>query len=578
MTEIDTQNSPKTSSEQASHSYPWLKNYPEGIDYFSDMTAKPLTDVFDEAVSKYKDLPLMDFMGKDYSYGETEKLVQQAAIGLQKLGVVKGTKVGLCLPNTPYSVIFYYAVLRAGGVVVNYNPLYAEKELEHQINDSDTEIMVTVDLAAVYDKFKDLLPRVKIKKVVMCRFQDILPFPKSFLFPILKASMKASWEKDEQHITYQQLMAASGGLQRYEIDPETDVAVLQYTGGTTGVPKGAMLSHANLYLNTVQAELWLGADAVRGGETMMAILPFFHVFAMTVCLNMSLVLGAKILLQPKFDIEEVMKLIPKDRPTIFPAVPTIYNAILNHKDVNKVDLSSFKVCISGGAPLPVEVKHAFEKVSGCHLVEGYGLTETSPIAVANPLKGVNKPGSIGLPMPQTQVSIISLEDGKTEMPIGEKGEICITGPQVMLGYYKREADTKENIRNGRFHTGDVGYMDEDGHTFIVDRIKDMILCSGFNVYPRNVEEAIYEHQAVAECIVLGLPDDYRGQTVKAYVKLADGYTDLPYEELKEFLRERLSPIEMPKALEIRTELPKTMIGKLSRKDLLEEELQKMGQA
>ena len=552
--------------------FPWERTYPKDVDYHAPLPSRPLYELMDEAARAFADRPCLDFLGKRSTYREISSLVDRAAKGFQEMGVGKGVRVGLFLPNTPYYVICYFGILKAGGMVVNFNPLYAERELKHQIDDSGVETMVTLDLAVLYDKMARMLDETVLKRIIVCPMAEILPFPKNWLFPIVKRKELATLRTDGSTIPFSRLTGNDGRPSPVAIDPAEDVAVLQYTGGTTGVPKGAMLTHANLYANTVQSSLWF-VGAKPGQERMLGVLPFFHVFAMTVVMNLSIRFGAEIIMLPRFELDQVMKTIHDKKPTLFPAVPTIYTAINHHKDLAKFDLSSIRFCFSGGAPLPVEVKEMFERNTGCILVEGYGLSESSPVATGNPLCGVNKPGSIGLPIPGTVIEIVSLEEPRRVLPVGEKGEVCIRGPQVMKGYWNKPQETAETLVDGRLHTGDVGTMDEDGYVFIVDRIKDMILCSGFNVYPRNVEEAIYLHPAVAECVVAGLPDEYRGQTVKAYVRVLDGET-LTKEDLCAFLKDKLSPIEMPKIVEFRGELPKTMIGKLNRKALVEEEMAK----
>ncbi|HYG91610.1 MAG TPA: long-chain fatty acid--CoA ligase [Azospirillum sp.] len=552
--------------------YPWERAYPKDVDWHAPLPSRPLFELMDDAAKAFADRPCLDFLGKRSTYREVSALVNRAAKGFQELGVRKGVRVGLFLPNTPYTVICYFAILKAGGTVVNFNPLYAERELKHQIDDSGVETMVTLDLAVLYDKMARMLVETGLKRIVVCPMADILPWPKNWLFPIVKRKELAEIPADDRTVRFRRLIANDGRPNPVAVDPFEDVAVLQYTGGTTGVPKGAMLTHANLTANTEQSTLWF-VGARPGQERMLGVLPFFHVFAMTVVMNLSIRFGAEIILLPRFDLDQVMKTIHDKKPTLFPAVPTIYTAINHHKDLKTLDLSSISFCFSGGAPLPVEVKETFERNTGCILVEGYGLTESSPVATGNPLRGVNKPGSIGLPIPGTVIEIVSLDEPRRVLPVGEKGEVCIRGPQVMKGYWNKPHETSETLIDGRLHTGDVGYMDEEGYVFIVDRIKDMILCSGFNVYPRNVEEAVYLHSAVAECVVAGVPDEYRGQTVKAYVRVVDGET-VTKEELCAFLKDKLSPIEMPKIVEFRDELPKTMIGKLNRKALLEEEARK----
>jgi len=553
--------------------HPWERAYPPEVDWHAPIPVEPLHRLFDDSAAAHADRPCLDFLGKRMTYREVAAQVDRAAKGFQAMGIGKGTRVGLFLPNTPYYVIAFFAVLKAGGTVVNFNPLYAEREILHQIADSGVETMVTLDLAVLHGKLLPMLAQTGLKRIVVCKMADILPFPKNWLFPIAKRKELATIPDDGRHVPFRTLLANDGKPAPVAIDPRADVAVLQYTGGTTGVPKGAMLTHANLYANAVQCTAWF-VGARPGEERMLGVLPFFHVFAMTVVMNLSIKFGAEIVMLPRFDLDQVMQTIHEKKPTLFPAVPTIYTAINHHKDLAKYDLSSIRFCLSGGAPLPVEVKEAFERNTGCVLVEGYGLSESSPVATGNPLRGVNKPGSIGLPLPGTVIEIVSLEEPRRVLPVGEKGEVCIRGPQVMKGYWNKPHETALTLVDGRLHTGDVGTMDEDGYVFIVDRIKDMILCSGFNVYPRNVEEAIYLHPAVAECVVAGVPDEYRGQTVKAYVKVADGQ-ELTKDELCAFLKDKLSPIEMPKVVEFRDSLPKTMIGKLSRKALLDEEAARM---
>ncbi|MGI9386491.1 MAG: AMP-binding protein, partial [Methyloligellaceae bacterium] len=359
-----------------------------------------------------------------------------------------------------------------------------------------------------------------------------------------------------------------GTYQPVDVDPLNDIAVLQYTGGTTGTPKGAMLTHANLSVNVQQVVVW--TPKLRDGEErVMGALPFFHVFAMTTVMNFGIAKCAELILMPRFELKDCLKLINTTKPTVMPGVPTIYNAMMNYPSISSFDLSSLKYCISGGAALPIEVKRGFEAVAGCKLVEGYGLSETSPVATYNPIDGPIKEGSIGLPAPQTILSIRSLDDPTQEMPQGENGEICIFGPQVMKGYWNKPDETANVFVGDYLRTGDVGYMDQEGFTFIVDRLKDIIICSGYNVYPRRIEEAIYEFPPVEEVTVVGIPDDYRGEAPKAFVKLKDGET-ATVDELLHFLKPKLSVIEMPSEFEFRSELPKTMIGKLSKKELRRE--------
>ncbi len=549
--------------------HPWLNSYPENVQWDTEIPRRPLYAVLDDAVERFPTHESMDFLGRTYSYAVLGGMVARAAAGFRKLGVGKGVKVGLFLPNCPQFVIAYFGILKAGGTVVNYSPLYSEEELEYQIADSETDVMVTLGLTALYPKMAALLDRTRIRTLVVGNLQDALPFPKNLLFPLLKRSEIARVPNRPDHLSFRALLDNDGRHEPPEIDPDEDIAVFQYTGGTTGVPKGAMLSHGNLYANIHQALLW-NPSLEPGRERMMGVLPFFHVFAMAVVMNFTVAVGGSIVMRPRFELDPVLQDITKKKPTLFPGVPTMYTAIVNHPKPDSFDLTSIKTCMSGGAPLPLEIKRRFEALSGCKLVEGYGLTESSPIAASNPFEGVNKEGSVGIPVPGTTITIVDKDDPRKVLPRGEDGEICISGPQVMKGYWRREEATAETIVEGRLRTGDVGHLDEDGYLFIIDRKKDLVLVSGYNVFPRNVEEAIYRHPAVEEVTVIGVPDDYTGEAVKAFVKLAEGAA-LEADELRAFLRDKLGRHEAPKHIEFRAELPKTMIGKLSKKELVAEE-------
>lgn len=560
------------------HPYPWLAHYPSKPHWDLEIALRTMVEVWDETVLKKPKAQAFDFMGKTYDWAALGEAADRFAVGLQRLGASKGTKVGLCLPNCPTFLIAYYGILKTGATVVNYNPLYSAREVAHQIEDSHTDIMVTLDLAMLMEKLEPLLSITRLQKLVVGRFTDLLTFPKNILFPILKAKDQAKVRASDKILWWHEFLNNDGKVVPVQINPLKDIAVLQYTGGTTGVPKGAMLSHMNIYANAVQC--YSHFPEAGEHEIMLAVLPFFHVFAMTVCLNMAVLAGMEIVTIPRFDLKLTLKEIKRKRPRYMPAIPAIFNAINNTDLCGPDDLSSLEFCISGGAPLPVEVKKAFEAKTGALVFEGYGLSESSPVATVNPPFGENVAGSIGLPMPRTIIEIIDPEDKTTPMPIGERGEVCIRGPQVMLGYWNNPAASADVLRETpdgeiRLHTGDIGIMDARGYVFIVDRIKDMIITNGYKVYPRNVEEAIYLHPAVEECIVAGIPDDQRGEIVKAWVKLKNGQT-LSTDALKEFLEDKISKMEMPKKIEFRDQpLPKTMIGKLSRKDILAQEDKKI---
>ena len=550
--------------------YPWIQSYPEGVVWDIPLKPESLGAVLERSVARFPDRTCTNFLGRKTRYAEIGSHVDRAAKGLQSLGVGKGTKVGLLLPNCPAFVVFYFGILKTGATVVNCNPLYTTQELDHQITDSETEILVTLDLAVLFDKASALLERGNLKKAIICPFTAMLPPLKSFFFRLLKSKTLADTTsaRTSSRIVFEtDVLDNDGAFKPVKIAPVRNVAVLQYTGGTTGTPKGAMLTHANLTINIQQVEAW--ATNLSDEEKILGVIPLFHIFAMTTVLNFGVARGFEMVLVPKFDLDQALNLIGKIRPSIFPGVPTIYNAILHHPKANSTDLSSLKFCISGGAALPVEVKRGFERLASCELVEGYGLSETSPVATCNPVGKTDVEGSIGLPMPGTLISIRAIDNPTKEMPLGEDGEICIAGPQVMPGYWKKPKETKDTFTGKFFRTGDVGHMDENGYVFIVDRLKDMINASGFKIYPRRVEEAIYEHEAVEEVTVIGVEDEYRGEAPAAYIKLRKGYS-ASKDDILEFLKPKISKIEMPRDIEFRDELPKTMIGKLSKKELREE--------
>lgn len=562
----------------ADKNYPWLKHYPDHVKWDMGIEKKPVFSLLQETAANYPQAQAFDFLDKKYKWEEIYDLSKKLAKGLQAQGIEKGQNVGLFLPNCPYYIISYYAVLMTGATVVNLNPLYADQELSGLIEDSEMDLVITLNLDMLFTKMNKMLSNTRLNRIVVCDFLDELVFPKNILFTLFKSKELATAPTSSKIINYEDLIANDGNVDTPTINPEEDIAVLQFTGGTTGLPKAAMLTHQNVYANTKQAQAWF-SDIKPGEDKMLGVLPFFHVFAMTAVMNFSVANALEIIALPRFDLKQALKVIDKKKPTLFPAVPAIYNGINNSKLTAKHDLTSIRYCLSGGAPLPVEVKKKFESLTGCTVLEGYGLTESSPVACVNLPDGVYKDGSIGLPWPHTIVEIIDKDDKKTPIPTGERGELCIRGPQVMKGYWNKPdatADTLRETEDGdiRLHTGDIAIMDEDGYVFIVDRLKDMIITNGYNVYPRNVEEAIYQHPSVEECIVAGLPHESRGEIVKAWIKAKEGRS-LTADDLKAFLEDKISPMEIPKRFEFRDEeLPKTMIGKLSRKDIVAQELEK----
>ncbi len=545
---------------------PWLDHYPAGVDWHTAIPEAPLHQLMTDAAARFPGRPAYNFFGQRTTWQQAADGARRVAAGLQRLGFQPGDRIGLLLPNCPAYPTMFFGALMAGLVIVNFNPLYSPRELEHQARDAELAALVTLDLTVTYPKAAGLLAAGVVPGLIICSFAAMLPVVKRMLFRTLKKHELADIPDDGQHVWLSALLIP-GTPTPVPCEPRTSLAVLQYTGGTSGLPKGAMLSHANLYANTMQGSLWFHRTR-PGQEVVLAALPFFHVFAMTTVLLFAVANGAEIIMLPRFELKAAIKAIARYRPTFMPGVPTMFNAIASY--TGQARMSSIRYCISGGAPLPAEVKARFETRTGCVVVEGYGLTETSPCAISNPPGALNKLG-IGLPLPQTEPSLRDPADPSRVMPDGERGELCLRGPQVMMGYWRRPAETAEAFTpDGFLRTGDVAMMDGDGYFSIVDRIKDLILAGGYNVYPRNVEDAIYQNPAVHECTVIGVPDPYRGETVKAFVVLHPGAT-LDSEGLRHFLRDYLSPIEMPKQVEFRTQLPKTLVGKLSKKELVAEE-------
>ncbi|WP_079530467.1 long-chain-fatty-acid--CoA ligase [Halobacillus hunanensis] len=554
---------------------PWLKNYPPEIPASVDYDKRPLHSFLEESATLYGKKKALYFMGKEMTFQEIFDETRSFASYLQKLGLEKGDRVSVMLPNCPQSVIAYYAILMAGGIVVQTNPLYMERELEYQLKDSDAKMIVCLDI--LYPKAANVKPNTSLEHIIVTGVKDYLPFPKNKLYPFVQKRQHQVLVKPEQssdtHLWKHILDNSSGQVSPVEVDPVEDIALLQYTGGTTGSPKGVMLSHYNLVVNTQMAMTWM-YKCEKGKEVVLAVLPFFHVYGMTSVMNLSVMMGSKMILVPKFEPGNVLKTIEKQRPSLFPGAPTIYIALLNHPDLKKYDLSSIEACISGSAPLPVEVQEDFESVTGGRLVEGYGLTETSPVTHSNFIWGNRISGSIGVPWPNTEAKIVSMEAGE-EVPIGEIGEIVVKGPQVMKGYWNRKEDTDQVLNEeGWFRTGDMGRMDEDGYFFVVDRKKDMIIAGGYNIYPREVEETLYEHESVQEAVIIGVPDAYRGETVKAFIVRKKNH-NVTEEELNEFCRKHMAAFKVPRIYEFRDELPKTAVGKILRRTLVDEENRKL---
>ncbi len=554
----------------------WVKSYPPGVPATYDFPKVPVTQLLDDSVQRFPNRVALEFHGNTITYKQLAEQVDRFASVLASMGVTRGTRVGTLTPNVPQMVVAFFATLRLGGIIVCNNPLYTERELEHQINDSGIEVLLVLDL--MYPKVKAIRDDCPaLREVIVASVFENFSGIKAFLGPKLKKDAWLAIPSSEPVKRWKDLMSrAPGGAKQAEIDPQHDLALLQYTGGTTGVSKGVMLTHSNIVSNCYQAKLWL-QDLKEGEETVMCALPLFHSYGQTMCMNVGIFTGATLVLEPNpRDAGGLLATVRRTKPTIFPGVPTLYQNLLAHPDLGKTDMRSVRLCASGAAPLPVEVQERWEKVTGGRLVEGYGLSETSPLSHCNPLYGKRKIGTIGLPVTSTECKLVDVDDPSKEVPAPGPGELCIRGPQVMQGYWNKQDETDQVIINGWLHTGDIAEIDEDGFFKIVDRKKDMILVGGFNVYPRDIEEVIYQNPKVLECAVIGVPGGKSGESVKAFIAPKPGET-ITEQEIDAFLRERLTGYKIPKAYEFRTELPKSMIGKVLRKELREDEKKKAQQ-
>ncbi|SEM36498.1 long-chain acyl-CoA synthetase [Mesobacillus persicus] len=554
---------------------PWLDQYPAEIPKTLEIEEIPVQEYLKRTAEEFPEKVAIHFMGKEMNYRHLYESSIKFAAYLQSIGIVKGDRVAIMLPNMPSAVIGYFGVLMAGGVVVQTNPLYTERELEHQMKDSGAKAILALDI--LYPRVSKVKSKTNLEHIIVTAIKDFLPFPKNLLYPFIQkkqTGIVVTVKPDaSNHLLPEILKQPQKKLVEYEYDFNEDLALLQYTGGTTGLPKGVMITHRNLVSNATMCVAWL-YKSKPGQEVVLGVLPFFHVYGMTTVMILSVLQAQKMVLIPKFDVDTILKTIDKQRPTLFPGAPTMYIGILNHPDLGKYDLSSIEACISGSAPLPVEVQQKFEKVTGGKLVEGFGLTEASPVTHSNFLWDKQSvSGSIGVPYPETDAAILSLENSEP-LPAGEIGELAVIGPQIMKGYWNRPEETEQVLRDGWLLTGDIGYMDEKGYFYIVDRKKDMIIAGGFNIYPREVEEVLYEHPAILEAAVAGIPDPYRGETVKAYIVVKEG-SNVTEAELNEFCRKHLAAYKVPRYYDFREELPKTAVGKILRRSLVDEEKAKL---
>ena len=568
---------------------PWLKEYDSGVPATIDYPQVPLHQFLLDTAAKYPNKTALVFgnvveplgnalMDAPMTYSQLLEQTQRFAAALQELGVEKGDRVAIWLPNCPQFVIAYYATLMVGGIVVPCNPSYVAREIRHQLNDSAAKVAIVLSL--VYPTMKQVRSETQVEKAIVANIKEYFPGLLKFLFTLAKEKKEGHLQDisgDADTYWFQDLLAQAPAKPRpVEVKPE-DTGVLMYTGGTTGVSKGAQLTHRNLVANALQVRSWM-SDSIEGEEVMMAALPLYHSYSMTVSMNHTVYLAGKIILIPDPRIlDHVLKSITKHKATLFPGVPALYVSITNYRDINKYDVSSIRACISGAAGLPPEVQEGFERLTGGKLVEGYGLSEATPVTHCNPIYGKRKEGSwIGIPFPDTDSVVMDLETGERLLQTGEIGELCIRGPQVMKGYWNMPTETANSLQGGWLHTGDIARMDTDGFFQIVDRKKDMILgTGGFNIYPREVEDVLYEHPKVLEAAVAGVPlGQEKGERVKAYIVLKPGQTATE-EEIIQYCRDNLAYYKVPKFVEFRDELPKTMVGKILRRVLVEEELQRL---
>lgn len=551
----------------------WANEYEAGVPATLSYPESVLPELLASAAARHADRPAIRFYGRSIRYRELDALANRFAHGLARLGVSHGDVVGLMLPNIPQVVIGYYGGLRAGAAITAINPLYVQSEIEQQVKDSGCRVLLALD--QFYPRLRALLGQGTLKHLILTRGQDYLPWLKRLLYP-LKAGRQGTVppSSEEGRHWLSSLLGKQVGPPAVPISPD-HVALLQYTGGTTGTPKGVVLTHRNLICNTWQCRHWM--PSLRDGtEVFLGVLPFFHVYGLSACQNLAVSMGGCLSLLPRFQVTEVLETITRDRVTVFPGVPAMYAAINGHQRLEGYNLTSIRLCISGAGPLPPSVQERFERLTGARLVEGYGLTEASPVTHINPIRPASekrRQGSIGIPLPDTAARIVDIESGTHELPVGEAGELVIRGPQIMQGYWHRDDETRQVLRDGWLHTGDIARMDETGYFYIQDRKKDMIKSGGENVYPREVEEVLLRHPHVKDAVVAGIPRGLRGELIKAYVVLKDGAQSSAV-DLLEHCRKDLAKFKVPKRIEFRSELPRTLVGKVLRRVLVEEELRK----
>ncbi len=553
---------------------PWLKSYDRDVSFSQSYEDIPVYEYLDRVARDHPQRKAIVFNNWKITYKQLRKLAETVAANLRSYGLSPGDRVAIMLPNLPQTIIAYWGALKAGGTVVLTNPLYMEKEMLHHFGDSQAKFLITLDLN--WSKISPLLPRLNLEKVFITRISDCLRFPMTWLYKLRMYREDKLPEipfDDQTVLPWKSLVKKGEVFIKYTPNPKQDLAALQYTGGTTGVSKGVMLTHYNLAANVRQAMAMLHGINLRE-NTVLGLLPYFHIYGLTVCVNFATAIGATLAPYPRFVPRDVLKAIHKVKPTIFPSAPAIFQALLQQKDIDKYDLSSIDYCISGSAPIPVDSLEKFKQATGAEIIEGYGLTEASPITHLNPLRGKHKYGSIGLPFPDTDAAIVDMEEGRTLQPQGEVGELIVKGPQVMKGYWNQSEETAQALRGEWLYTGDIAYMDQEGYFFIVDRKKDLIITGGYNVYPREIDEVLHEHPGIQEAVSVGIPSSTRGEVIKAFVVPKESQ-NLTKNEVISYCKQKLANFKVPKQVEFREELPKTTVGKILRRTLRDEEIARL---
>ncbi|KAB1441314.1 long-chain-fatty-acid--CoA ligase [Pseudodesulfovibrio senegalensis] len=551
---------------------PWLKSYDPEVSTSIDYERMPMHRFLDRAAKKWPKRKAVIFQNWSASYAKLKHLTEVFAANLKKAGLRKGDRVALMLPNSPQGLIAYWGCLRAGGVVVWTNPLYMETEILHHFNDCEARFLIAIDL--LWPRLEKLRAELPIEKYFFTSIADGLAFPLNQLYRLKtwREGNRPAIPFDNKTVhPFKPLMKGKDTYTCESLNAD-DLALLQYTGGTTGVAKGCMLTHFNLAANVQQCQAMLH-ELEHEPQTFLGVLPYFHIYGLTTCVNWPTSIGSTLIPFPRYVPQDVLKGIHKHRPTVFPGAPSVYISLLQQKNLEKYNLDSINYCVSGSAPMPVEYIEKFKSVTGATLLEGFGLTEASPVTHLNPIRGQRKFGSIGLPFPDTDAKVVDMVVGGEALPMGKMGELVIRGPQVMKGYYNRPDATADVLRNGWLYTGDIAYMDEDGYFFIVDRKKDLIISGGYNIYPREIDEVLYAHPDVKEAVTVGIPHEGRGEIVKAYIVLEPG-RELTRSDVISYCREKLANYKVPRKVEFRTELPKTMVGKVLRRALRDEEVEK----